>query len=70
MNSGRFEKGLIPWNKGLKGVNGYSPSRFKKGHINTHSLREIGSERISQKYGVFIKVAHPSVWRLKALVIY
>jgi hypothetical protein len=56
--SGRFEKGLIPWNSGTKGMGickGNS-GNFKKGHIPANK-RRLGSERIDSKDGyIMIKV--------------
>lgn len=40
-NHGRFKKGNVPWNKGLKGVNGKSSTQWKKGH-KTWNIRPIG----------------------------
>jgi len=34
-NRGSFKKGHIPWNKGKKGVNGYSDTKFTKGDHHT-----------------------------------
>ncbi len=33
MNSGQFKKGLIPWNKGKKGIHLSPRTEFKKGEI-------------------------------------
>lgn len=43
----RFKAGLVPWNKGLKGVNGHSSSQFKPGH-KSHAWKPIGSERMTK----------------------
>ena len=40
-NHGRFKKGNVPWNLGLKGVNGTSSTQWKKGH-KTWNKRPIG----------------------------
>lgn len=73
MNSGRFEKGFTPWNKGLKGVNGVSKSRFKKGHVNWN-LRQVGEERIDTEGYVYVKVSDNGIksqrWKLKHRLIY
>lgn len=49
----QFAKGMTPWNKGLKGVNGVSPTRFKKGNTPPQ-WRAVGSERIT-KDGVLVR---------------
>lgn len=69
MNSGCFKKGFTPWNKGKKGVNGKSKTRFKKGNV-TWNKRQIGDERIDLDGYVYIKVAEPNKWKLKHRVIY
>jgi hypothetical protein len=48
--AGRFKKGHIPANKGMKGVcaPGCVPTQFKKGH-KPHTWAPIGSERISKE---------------------
>lgn len=67
--NGRFEKGLIPHNKGQKGVcaKGAEKGWFKKGQtpIN-HKL--VGSERITKDGYIMLKVAEPNKWRLKHVV--
>jgi len=68
MNSGRFQKGSIPHNKGKK--NWWdNKSVFEKGNI-TWNHRQIGEERINNEGYVYIKVAEPNKWRLKHRVIY
>jgi len=73
MNSGQFEKGLTPWNKGLKGVNGESKSRFKKGHTG-YRTRQPGDERIDNDGYTYIKVSDIGInyekWKLKHRLIY
>ena len=73
MNTGQFEKGFTPWNKGLKGVNGESESRFKKGHT-AYRTREIGEERIDTEGYVYVKVSDIGIksqrWQLKHRLIY
>ena len=68
--TGCFEKGLIPWNKGVKGSMKPNKSSFQKGHIpNNH--KPIGSERIDNKDGYTkVKIAEPNIWELKHKVIY
>lgn len=45
-NRGTFKKGNIPWNKGKKGVNGNSNTRFSKGEHHT------GENHVSWNGGV------------------
>lgn len=69
-NTGRFLKGMIPWNKGLKGWRKVKPSNlFKKGHLPKQT-RPVGDERVTQNGSVEVKVGMPSVWKLKHHVIY
>lgn len=71
--TGRFEKGLIPANKGQK----MSPevyekckvTMFKKGNIPVNH-REVGSERITKDGYIEVKIAEPNKWRLKHLVVW
>ena len=68
MNSGRFQKGNIPHNKG-KNNWWDNKSKFEKGNI-TWNHRQINEERIDQEGYVYVKVAEPNKWRLKHRVIY
>lgn len=73
MNSGQFKAGLDPWNKGLKGVNGKSDARFKKGHTNWN-LRQVGEEIIAANGYTYVKVSDIGIqhekWKLKHRLIY
>lgn len=55
--SGRFEKGNIPHNKGVKGWTppGVERTGFKKGNL-PHNTREVGAERIRKDGYVEVKV--------------
>lgn len=47
--AGRFQKGLTPWNKGMKGLHiGGAETQFKPGH-RPHTWRPIGTERTSDE---------------------
>ena len=69
----RFQKGLIPANKGKKmSPEAYAKAAhtmFKKGQIPVNH-REVGSERVNADGYIEIKVAEPSRWRLKHRVIW
>lgn len=67
--NGRFEKGHIPANKGTKGVMKANKTSFRKGHV-AKNKKPVGSERINVEGYTEIKVAEPSVWRLKSRVLY
>lgn len=53
--TGRLPKGHKPFNKGRKGVDGWEPTQFKKGH-RPHRYKPIGSERINGDGYVDIKI--------------
>ena len=59
-----YQKGHVPWNAGLKGVNGSSSTTFKKGNPH-HNTRPVGSERITKDGYWEIKVAEPRQWDAK-----
>lgn len=69
--TGRFEKGNIPFNKGKKGEcpKGCEKTWFKKGQAPINH-KPVGSERIDRDGYILIKVAEPSVWKLKHRVIW
>lgn len=69
-NTGRFLKGNIPWDKGLKGwQKGKVGSWFKKGHL-PQKTRPIGDERVNKNGFVEVKIGMPRVWKLKHHLIY
>lgn len=59
-----FQKGHVTWNKDLKGVNGFSSTKFKKGQISVNLL-PIGTERLTKEGYIDIKLADPNVWAPK-----
>lgn len=68
--SGRFEKGITPWNKGTKGYTGPNKTSFKKGIIPL-TIRPVGSERIDNRDGYTkVKIGEPNKWELKQKLIY
>lgn len=62
--TGRFKKGNVPPNKGVKGVYKANSGSFKKGQKSINR-REVGSERINRCGYTEIKIAEPDVWGLK-----
>ena len=67
--TGRFEKGHIPVNKGIKGKHypGTERTWFKKGHI-PKNYRPVGSERVNVDGYIEVKVENPRKWRPKHVV--
>lgn len=65
----RFKKGNTPHNKGKKGMGGWKPTQYKKGHIPATYL-PVGSERVNGDGYVDIKVADPNKWRGKHILIW
>lgn len=71
----RFQKGMIPANKGKKGS--MSPEQyekckatmFKKGQV-PQNHKPVGSERIDREGYVLVKVAEPNKWRPKHRVLW
>lgn len=71
-NSGTFSRGLIPWNRDLKGIHLSPASEFKPGMESTNRL-PVGSIRIRHRERgderrAWVKVAEPNVWRMRAVV--
>ena len=67
-NLGRFIKGHTPWNKGLKGTTGFSPTRFKTGDRPANWM-PVGTERIVEGY-IEVKIGEPRTWRSKHRIIW
>lgn len=71
--TGRFEPGIIPWNKGMKGVNfGGKETWFKKGTRPANWV-PIGSERVNTDGYVDVKVAdgqNQKNWKGKHILIW
>lgn len=72
-SDGRFEKGRIPVNKGLKKYwEGGEETQFKKGH-KPHNWVPIGSERISKDGYIQIKIQEGKFqhnWRGKHILVW
>lgn len=67
--TGQFNKGHTPINKGKKGLGGWEPTQFKKGHL-PHNYVPVGSERVNGDDYVDIKIADPNKWRGKHILIW
>lgn len=71
--NGRFERGMIPSNKGQKmSKEQYEKCKatmFKKGNVPKNH-KYIGSERITKDGFVEIKIEEPNRWRLKHRYMY
>jgi hypothetical protein len=74
--TGRFEKGITPWNTGTKGVCKGSCTSFKKGNIPPNR-KPVGSERIGKDGYIEIKVQErdpytgfPTRYKFKHIVVY
>jgi hypothetical protein len=67
--TGKFKPGHVPANKGKKGLGGWEPTQFKKGH-RPQNYRPVGSERINVDGYVEVKIADPNKWRLKHQVVW
>ena len=65
---GRFSKGLVPWNKGLKGYMGPNETSFKKGDIPPN-LRPVGSRR-QDRDGYWLEKLESGKWELVHRVIW
>lgn len=74
-NKGGYQKGSIPWNKGLKGIHMSPETEFKKGQKSINQL-PVGSIRIRKRYNrnnapkKWIKIAEPNKWVLLAAKIW
>ena len=67
--NGQWEKGHIPWNKGLKGYRPTGGVRFKKGNIPWHT-KEIYSEKLDKDGYVLIKLDDRNKWKRKHIWIW
>lgn len=74
---GQFQKGAVPWNKGVKGIHLSRETEFKPGHKPTVCYRvETTRVRVFRKDGelhsarAFVKIAQPSMWRLRSHVMW
>ena len=65
----RFKKGLIPVNKGKKGIRLSPETEFEKGHT-PHNTLPVGTELIKADGYIWVKVADPNKWRQKHRIIW
>lgn len=64
-----FKAGRVPFNKGQKGLGGWEPTQFKKGN-RPHNYKPVGTERVNGEGYVDVKVADPSKWRSKHIIVW
>jgi len=66
----QFRKGMIPWNKGKKGINtGGKQTQFQKGQKGWN-YKPVGTERTNTDGYVEIKIADPGKWKSKHIIIW
>lgn len=66
---GRFAKGHIPANKGVKGMQKANITSFKEGN-RPHNYAPVGSERINSDDYIDIKIEDPNKWKGKHILIW
>lgn len=66
---GRFKPGQVPFNKGKKGVGGWEPTQFQKGH-RPHNYKPVGAERVNEDDYVDVKIADPNRWKGKHILLW
>tara|TARA_R100001244_G_scaffold2541_1_gene3930 strand:- start:9295 stop:9837 length:543 start_codon:yes stop_codon:yes gene_type:complete len=73
LTAGQFVTGLIPWNKGVKGLRLSPATEWKKGQRGRNWM-PVGSETVRTCKGghrrAFVKLAEPNVWRERAIVVW
>lgn len=68
--TGHFEKGMKPWNKGMKGLNtSGGKGWFKKGD-KRHNQLPIGTEVIVDEGYKETKIAEPNVWKRNHIMLW
>lgn len=68
-SKGQFEKGHVPWNKGLHKDLSHGKGQFKKGN-RPPQYRPVGSIRHQKDGYVYIKIADPSKWMIYQRYLY
>jgi hypothetical protein len=74
ITTGQFAPGLLPWNKGTKGIMQASSTSFTKGQAS-HNHCPIGAVQIRTRKRdniprAWIKIAEPNHWKLRAVVVW
>jgi hypothetical protein len=67
--TGRFPKGIVPANKGIKGTHVSPETEFKKGHKPRNQM-PVGTEILRVDGYVYVKIAEPNKWRQKHVLIW
>jgi len=68
-HTGRFPRGNVPHNKGLRGIRPSPATEFKKGH-RPHNHRPVGSTRVNKDGYTEIKIAEPKKWKALHLLVW
>ena len=74
ITTGQFTKGLVPWNKNVKGIHMSPKTEFKKGRESLTWCR-LGTVRIRHRRKdrsprAWTKIANPNIWQLRARVVW
>lgn len=69
-----FEKGMIPWNKGSKGLMKANKTSFREGD-KPHNWRPVGDERVDDNGYVLVKISDERFggkdnWRMKHRLVW
>lgn len=67
--TGRFEKGMEPWNKGKHTGHSSPATEFKPGHM-PHNHKTVGTEIIDVYGYIKVKVAEPKTWEFKHRLVW
>lgn len=72
-NKTSFEKGVVPWNKGMEGLRVSKKSEFKKGSTPSNKLPKGSITQRIDKSGAkrnWIKIEEPNIWEPYAIYVY
>lgn len=67
--SGQFKAGDVPFNKGKKGMNGWSSTQYKKGD-RIYNQMPIGTEKVRGDGYIWVKIADPNKWKQKNQIVW